>query len=280
MPLACANTVDIASLRRRLVYALHFIGRLLGMVDADHAALSGGAGRVGIAGAGGSQLSLDAAEGEEPEQEVEDGAHGLLPPRRHIHDYAQVATELARWHAEDGNRLEEMPAGLNNSGNTCFAASALQCMYHTRLFTAYFSAEPHAPEDCQVRGFCVLCEYQAHVKRSLDSEPQSSFSIGKLTSDIRKIAKHFVRGRQEDSSEYIQSLLDGMHVQGLKEVGGEKAEKVFDSRTQETTMVYHIFGGYTSGHVVCGQCGFESRTYQSMLDIPIEVNAKAGGVFV
>jgi hypothetical protein len=73
--LACA-TVDIASLRRRLVYALHFIGRLLGMVDADHTALSGGAGRVGIEGAGGSQLSLDAAEGEEPEQEVEDGAHG------------------------------------------------------------------------------------------------------------------------------------------------------------------------------------------------------------
>jgi hypothetical protein len=136
-------------------------------------------------------------------------------------------------------------------------------------------------------GFCVLCEYQAHVKRSLDSEPQSSFSIGKLTSDIRKVAKHFVRGRQEagpghsfphcllivyqcarthprclliarrctghrcklgelplalplvprlfahservgrpcreDSHEYIHSLLDGMHVQGLKEVGGEQA---------------------------------------------------------
>ena len=42
----------------------------------------------------------------------------------------------------------------------------------------------------------MLCEYQAHVKRALDSEPQSAMGIGKLTSAINKIATHFVRGRQ------------------------------------------------------------------------------------
>jgi ubiquitin carboxyl-terminal hydrolase 36/42 len=100
--------------------------------------------------------------------------------------------------------------------------------------------------------------------------------IGALTSSIGKIARHFVRGRQEDSHEYIRSLLDLMHVGWLKERFGEDAEKVLDPRTQETTLVYHIFGGYTCGRVICSACGHESRTYQSALDFPIEVAAGRG----
>ena len=207
------------------------------------------------------------------EPEVEDvEAVGLLPPARHLHDYARVRDILASWHESDDNRLGQLPAGLTNSGNTCFAASALQCLYHTRLFTAHFSDGPH--DSCDARGFCVTCEYQAHVKRALDAEPKASFSIGRLTSAIGKIAKHFVRGRQEDSHEYISGLLDGMHTQWLKEAGGPDAEKTLDLRTQETTMVYHVFGGYACGRVVCSACGHESRTYQSMIDIPVEVSAR------
>jgi ubiquitin carboxyl-terminal hydrolase 36/42 len=50
----------------------------------------------------------------------------------------------------------------------------------------------------------VTCEYQSHVRRALDAAPGSSFSIGKLTNAINKIGKLFVRGRQEDSHEYIR----------------------------------------------------------------------------
>lgn len=210
---------------------------------------------------------------EEVEPEVEDVEEvGLLPPAFHVQDYGRVESILATWHEEEGHRLTDLPAGLTNSGNTCFAAAALQCVYHTRLLTAHFKDEPHG--ECSVRGFCVMCEYQSHVRRALESEPQSSFSIGKLTSSIGKIAKHFVRGRQEDSHEYIRSLLDGIHVTSLKEVGGDEAEKKFDQRTQETTMVYHIFGGYVCGRVVCNDCGHESRTYQSMIDIPVDVSPR------
>ena len=228
--------------------------------------LGGGDEGSGNSGVGGSEETE-----EEPEvEDVEDA--GLLPPVRLLHDYDRVETTLARWHEEDDNRLGKLPAGLTNSGNTCFAASALQCLYHTRLFTAHFSEQPH--EGCSTRGFCVTCEYQSHVCRALESEPQSSFSIGKLTSAINKIAKHFVRGRQEDSHDYVRGLLDGIHVQCLKEIGGDKAEKTLDARTQETTMVYHVFGGYTVGRVVCGECGYESRTYQSMIDIPVDLSLR------
>ena len=40
--------------------------------------------------------------------------------------------------------------------------------------------------------------------------------------------------------------------------------------------MYHVFGGYTVGRVVCGSCGHESRNYQSALDIPIEVSSGGG----
>ena len=211
---------------------------------------------------------------EEPEvEEVE--ADGLLPPVKHVHDYGRVEHELCAARREDAKRLRDLPAGLCNSGNTCFAASALQCLYHTRLLTAHFADEPHPHDSCKNPGFCVTCEYQKHVLKALDSEPRGSFSIGKLTNAIGSIAKHFVRGRQEDSHEYIRGLLDGIHVQALKEFAGEKAEKELDARTQETTIVHHIFGGYTCGQVECIQCGHVSRNYQSMIDIPVEVTAKS-----
>lgn len=173
-------------------------------------------------------------------------------------------------------RLSLPPAGLSNSGNTCFAAAALQCLHRTALLTAHFADEPHCVETCRgsrtsANSFCVTCEYQELVIRSLHSKPGERQTIGKLTSSIGKIAKHFVRGRQEDSHEYIRSVLDAMHVGWLTEFAGPQAEKVLDPRTQETTMIYHVFGGYTVGRVVCGGCGHESRTYQAVLDLPIEV---------
>ena len=120
---------------------------------------------------------------EEPEvEEVE--ADGLLPPVKHVHDYGRVEHELCAARREDAKRLRDLPAGLCNSGNTCFAASALQCLYHTRLLTAHFADEPHPHDSCKNPGFCVTCEYQKHVLKALDSEPRGSFSIGKLTNAI------------------------------------------------------------------------------------------------
>ena len=282
---------------------------------------------------GDATTAPDPADDEPEVEEVESVAAGLLPPAEHVHDYQRIVDLLRVWerHDEEGDadedaerrrsapaslrsdhdeldgleetrepfadpraRLSLPPAGYSNSGNTCFAASALQCLYHTRALTAHF-ADPEAHEasrcflkkktDAFVGGgtrktlakdFCVTCEYQDLVRRSLAAKPRGRVVIGALTSSIGKIARHFVRGRQEDSHEYIRSLLDLMHVGWLKERFGEDAEKVLDPRTQETTLVYHIFGGYTCGRVICSACGHESRTYQSALDFPIEVAAGRG----
>ena len=69
-------------------------------------------------------------------------------------------------------------------------------------------------------------------------------------------------------------MLDGIHVQALKEFAGEKAEKSLTPghrRRRSCTT----FGGYTCGQVECIQCGHVSRNYQSMIGIPVEVTAKS-----
>ena len=275
---------------------------------------------AGLGRAEGDAAAPDPADDEPEVEDVESVAAGLLPPAEHVHDYGRVAdllracrrrgeeeeeeeedadrrrsapasasdsdeTDGARDFVDPLRRLCLPPAGYSNSGNTCFAASALQCLYHTRALTAHF-ADPEASRErprggggsrpTSNRRFCVTREYRDLVRRSLAAKPRGREPIGALTNSIGKIARHFVRGRQEDSHEYIRSLLDAMHVGYLKEHAGEDAEKALDPRTQETTLVYHIFGGYTCGRVVCGSCGHESRTYQSALDFPIEVAAGRG----
>jgi len=67
-------------------------------------------GLFGVGNRGGGDADNDAARGrdtaedeEEPEEEVE--ADDLLPPARLIHDYGEVETVLAGWHAEQAGAV-------------------------------------------------------------------------------------------------------------------------------------------------------------------------------
>lgn len=42
-------------------------------------------------------------------------------------------------------------------------------------------------------------------------------------------------------------------------------------RTQETTLVHHVFGGYLRSQVICSGCGGASRRYEAALDLQLEV---------
>ena len=196
----------------------------------------------------------------------------LLPPRKILHPYSRVRDAMNA--GSDTNA--GLPSGLTNGGNTCFAASALQCLRRATALTAWFDDIDrwHNSARCEEkRKFCVVCEYAKHLERATASG--GAHSIGRLTKDINKVAKQFRRGRQEDSHEYINALLDAMHVAFLKDLGGEKK---YDLRTQETTVIYHTFGGYTLGTVKCMSCGYVSKNFQSTLDIPLEVTGKIASI--
>lgn len=104
---------------------------------------------------------------------------------------------------------------------------------------------------------------------------------------LKKIAKHFKPGRQEDAHEFMRYLVDGVHEVCLK--GSEKK----DIHTQRTTAVcvaffprelslqdcclssapsrYSVFGGFLQNTISCTRCGYESITHDATLDINLDI---------
>ena len=115
----------------------------------------------------------------------------------------------------------------------------LQCLYHTRSSPRILR---RTHDSCDARGFCVTCEYQAHVKRALDAEPKASFSIGHSPPPSARSQTRRARGHRRIPASTSAGCSAACCA--VSKAGGPDAEKTLDLRTQETTMVYHVFGGY------------------------------------
>lgn len=163
------------------------------------------------------------------------------------------------------NRLKLPPCGLINCGNSCFANVVLQCLTYTRPLAAYLLQGSHT-EECQRNDWCFMCELEHHVTRV--GQSQIPFSPIKILSQIRNIGNHLGYGRQEDAHEFMRFAIDSMQSICLDEVGGEKA---VDQRTQETTLIHHIFGGHLQSQVRCMQCHHKSHRYEKLMDLAVEI---------
>jgi ubiquitin carboxyl-terminal hydrolase 36/42 len=67
-----------------------------------------------------------------------------------------------------------------------------------------------------------------------------------IVSQVKRIGKQFKFGRQEDAHDFVLEMLNCMVTSMINDAGGGKK---FDPRTQETTLVHHIFGGYIRSQV-------------------------------
>lgn len=59
-----------------------------------------------------------------------------------------------------------------------------------------------------------------------------------------------------------------MEEELLQQSGGRAH---FDPRTQETTLLHHIFGGYKRGQTICGECHYASRVYEPVAELLVDV---------
>lgn len=87
--------------------------------------------------------------------------------------------------------------------------------------------------------------------------------------DLKKIARHFRFGSQEDAHEFLRYTIDAMQKACLN--GYPK----LDRQTQATTLVHQIFGGYLRSRVKCSICKSVSDTYDPYLDIAVEIRQAA-----
>lgn len=101
----------------------------------------------------------------------------------------------------------------------------------------------------------------------LDSRSKSQpFTPYMITTKLQSIAKHMRRGRQEDSHEFLRYAIDALQKSCL---AGYPPK--LDPKIAETTWVHKIFGGRLRSRVTCEECGFESDTLDSVLDLSIDI---------
>ncbi|XP_059834971.1 ubiquitin carboxyl-terminal hydrolase 42 isoform X1 [Hypanus sabinus] len=189
------------------------------------------------------------------DQNVLGSGDGIAPPQKILFPAEKISL---KW-----QQIHKIGAGLQNLGNTCFLNSALQCLTYTPPLANYMLSREHS-RTCNEQGFCMMCMLQNHITQVF-SNSGNVIKPMSVINDLRRIAKHFRFGNQEDAHEFLRYTVDALQKACLN--GSNK----LDRQTQATTMIYQIFGGYLRSRVKCLNCKGVSDTYDPYLDIALEI---------
>ncbi|KAI8377455.1 uncharacterized protein BYT42DRAFT_497734 [Radiomyces spectabilis] len=159
--------------------------------------------------------------------------------------------------------------GLINGHNTCFMNSVLQCLTYTPPLAQYLLTGVHR-EKCTMKTYCALCSMETHVRRCF-KDPKSmtkgaAILPGYFTGNLKSISKMLRLGRQEDSHEFMLCLMDAMQKASIHGLGK------LQSKVEETTMLYQIFGGKLQSQLKCYSCKATSNTYDAFLDLSVDLH--------
>uniref|UniRef100_A0A8C5BDN7 Ubiquitin specific peptidase 36 n=1 Tax=Gadus morhua TaxID=8049 RepID=A0A8C5BDN7_GADMO len=184
---------------------------------------------------------------------------GVPPPQKVLFQGSRLAL---KW-----ERVYRVGAGLHNLGNTCFLNSTVQCLTYTPPLANFLLSKEHS-RTCHQSGFCMICVMQNHIIQAYANTGNAIKPVSFIR-DLKKIARHFRFGSQEDAHEFLRYTIDAMQKACLN--GFPK----LDRQTQATTLVHQIFGGYLRSRVKCSLCKSVSDTYDPYLDIAIEIRQAA-----
>ncbi|KAL9255243.1 Ubiquitin carboxyl-terminal hydrolase 16-like protein [Drosera capensis] len=169
------------------------------------------------------------------------------------------------------NKVELIPCGLQNCGNSCYANAVLQCLAFTPPLTAYFLQGLHS-RSCDKKRWCFTCELERLIFKAKErSSPVSPIDI---FSHVQRIGSNLAKGREEDAHEFLRCAVDSMQSICLKEAGASPSNirGGKPSLFEETNLIGLTFGGYIRSKIRCMRCRGKSQQDERIMDLSVEID--------
>ena len=195
------------------------------------------------------------------------------------------------------NKLFYIGSGLPNIGNTCFMNSMLQCLSYTSALQNYLLTQSHMQRCRDVpksNYFCFMCElhrllpniafYNSQGNRHSNTRTSINQSLYNIFNRFPLLSNNLTKNMQHDCHEFwlllIKKLQDNVIIshfykqqqEKLRQRGNNgKNQIVIDVSLAETTIIYKIFGGYLQSCIECLECNYQSKTFDNILDLSLEI---------
>ncbi|KAJ6615868.1 hypothetical protein B0H10DRAFT_2039331 [Mycena sp. CBHHK59/15] len=175
--------------------------------------------------------------------------------------------------AQDASALEGSVAipcqgrrGLLNLGQTCFMNVVLQSFIHNPLLRNYFLGDKHNHRQCKIEEDCTCCEMDKLFSEIFSGDATPYGPITFLVSTWRK-STELSGYAQQDAHELFISTLNHIHSNSRG-----------STNVSCNCIIHSTFAGQLQSDVICERCSNVTSTVDPMLDISLELRAKAGEV--